>query len=280
MSLCSSHCFFLLEYRTRHLIGRWTGSKWPREFNALEAAARFYARCLRWTFPRSGTRSSIRRRSGADQSFIDDSLAGDGVLAPERLPEPVVAVEPISDGEQAPDGRDVRLAFGHRIETAGVGEGVEIESAVVAVAPDLAEQFERGAHMHRADHQPVVPLGVAVVKMHAEKPAAAMDEVGRQGWLLAGVKSVGEVHGNAEVRRSCLRYGEKRRCSIPKQAVGTRLIRLVLDADLAVGIMFGNGADTGNFPVPDLLVVQLEAVIESVLAEPDRHEVGAHGTRR
>ena len=71
------------------------------------------------------------------------ALAGDGVLPRERLAEPVVAVEPVGDGEQAPDGRDVGLALGHRIEAAGVGEGVEVESAVVAVAPDLAEQLER-----------------------------------------------------------------------------------------------------------------------------------------
>src|SRR3954462_8890171 len=194
MSLCSSHCFFLLEYRTRHLTGRWTGSKGPREFNALEAAARFYARCFRRT-----SRGPARdRRSGADQSFIDDSLAGNGVLAPERLPEPVVAVEPISDAEQALDGRDVRLALGHRIETAGIGEGVEIEGAVVAVVPDLAEQLKRSTHMHRSHHEPVITLGVTVVQVHAEKPAAAMDEVGRKGWLLARVKSVGEVYRHAE----------------------------------------------------------------------------------
>src|SRR4051812_21108359 len=88
---------------------------------------------------------SIRCRSGADQSFVDDSLAGDGVLAPERLPEPVVAVELGGDGEQTLDGRDVRFALGHRIKTAGIGEGVEIEGAVVAVAPDLAEQLKRSA---------------------------------------------------------------------------------------------------------------------------------------
>src|SRR3954470_8825955 len=225
-------------------------------------------------------RRSGADRSGADQGFIDDSLAGDGVLAPERLPKPVVAVELGGDGEQALDGRDVRFALGHRIEAAGIGEGVEIEGAVVAVAPDLAEQLERSTHMHRSHHEPVITLGVTVVQVHAEKPAAAMDEVGRKGWLLARVKSVGEVYRHAEVRRAGLRYGEKRRCSITKQAVGTRLIRLVLDADPAVRIMFGDGPDPGNFPVPDLLVVQLEAVIKAVLAEPDRHEVGAHGTRR
>src|SRR4051794_16189648 len=59
-------------------------------------------------------------RSGADQGLVDDPLAGDGVLAPERLPEPVVAVEPVGDGEQAPHGRDVGLALGHRVEAAGV----------------------------------------------------------------------------------------------------------------------------------------------------------------
>ena len=68
------------------------------------------------------------------------------------------------------------LALGHRIEAGDVGEGVEVESAVVAVAADLAQQFERRAQMHRTDHQPVVALGVAVVEMHAEKAAAAMDE--------------------------------------------------------------------------------------------------------
>src|SRR3954462_3862554 len=144
MSLCSSHCFFLLEYRTRHLTGRWTGSKGPREFNALEAAARFYARCFR----RTSRGPARNRRSGADQSFIDDSLAGDGVLAPERLPEPVVAGALGGDGEQKLCSRDVRFALGHRIKTAGIGEGVEIEGAVVAVAPDLAEQLKRSAHMH------------------------------------------------------------------------------------------------------------------------------------
>ena len=134
--------------------------------------------------------------------------------------------------------------------------------------------------MHRAHHQPVVPLGVAIVQVHAEQPAAAMDQMSRQGWLLAGIERVGEVHGHAEVRRAGLGYGQQRRCGVTKQAVRARLVRLVLDADLAVRIMFGNGADAGNFPVPSLAIVQLEIVIESVLAEPDRHEVGAHGARR
>ena len=147
-------------------------------------------------------------------------LAGDGVLAPERLPEPVVAVEPVGDGEQAPDGRDVGLALGHRIEAAGIGEGVEVEGAVVAVAADLAEQLERRAQMHRADHQPVVALGVAVVEVHAEQPAAAMDEVGREGRLLAGIERVGEVHRHAEVRRAGLRDGEQRRRGVAAAGCG------------------------------------------------------------
>src|SRR3954470_14053763 len=134
-------------------------------------------------------RRSGADRSGADQGFIDDSLAGDGVLAPERLPKPVVAVELGGDGEQALDGRDVRFALGHRIEAAGIGEGVEIEGAVVAVAPDLAEQLKRSAHMDRSHHEPIVPLGVTVVQVQAEKPAAAMDEMSSQGRLLAGVAS-------------------------------------------------------------------------------------------
>src|SRR3954470_14512320 len=94
-----------------------------------------------------------RRRSGADQGLVDDPLAGDGVLAPERLPEPIVAVEPVGDGGQAPDGRDVRLALGHRVEAARVGKGVEVEGTVVAVVADLTEQLERRAQMHRAHHK-------------------------------------------------------------------------------------------------------------------------------
>src|SRR3954464_5857806 len=89
------------------------------------------------TGTRSGTRSPIGHPSGADQSLVKDSLAGDGVLAPERLPEPIIAVEPSGNREQALDGGDVCLALRHRIETAGIGEGVEVERAFVAVVPDL-----------------------------------------------------------------------------------------------------------------------------------------------
>ena len=134
--------------------------------------------------------------------------------------------------------------------------------------------------MHRSHHQPVVTLGVAIVEVHAEQPAAAMDEMGREGRLLAGIEGVGEIDGDAEVRRAGLGYGQQRGGGVTQQAVGARLVRLVLDADPAARIMFGDGADAGDFPVPGLAIVQLEIVVEPVLAEPDRHEVGAHGARR
>ena len=51
-----------------------------------------------------------------------------------------------------------------------------------------------------ADHQAIVALGVGIVQMHAEQPAAAMDQMGRESRLLAGVKRMGEIHGDAEVR--------------------------------------------------------------------------------
>src|SRR3954462_6264162 len=54
-------------------------------------------------------------RSGADQGLVDDPRAGRGVLGAAPLPEPVVAVETVGDGEETPDGRDVGLALGHRV---------------------------------------------------------------------------------------------------------------------------------------------------------------------
>src|SRR5829696_6817984 len=134
--------------------------------------------------------------------------------------------------------------------------------------------------MHRPHHETIVTLAVTVVEVHAEQPAAAMDEMGGKGWLLARIKRVGEVHGYAEVWRAGLGYGEQRSCGVTQQAMGARLVRLVLDADPAARIVFGDGADAGNFPVPSLAIVQLKVVIKSILAEPDRHQVGAHGPRR
>jgi len=81
-------------------------------------------------------------------------MARNGILAPERFPKPIVTVEPIGDGEQTADGCDVHLALGHRIEPARIRESVEIESAVVAVAPDLAQELKRLAQVHRSYHEP------------------------------------------------------------------------------------------------------------------------------
>ena len=43
-------------------------------------------------------------------------------------------------------------------------------------------------------------------------------------------------------------------------------------------IVLGDLADAFDFPVPGLGVVELEIVIEAVLAEPDRHQLDAHRT--
>ena len=151
-----------------------------------------------------------------------------------RLDEAVVAVEPVDDAQHALDGGDVDFALVHRIEPGHVGEGVEVDGAVVAVAADLAQQFDGLQRVHRADHQAVVALGVAVVEMHAEQLAVAGDQGGGKGRLLVGIEHMGEVEGDAEIGQADIADRQQGRRRIRHQAVGARLVRLVLEADLAV----------------------------------------------
>ena len=106
--------------------------------------------------------------------------------------------------------------------------------------------------MHRSHHQAVVTLGVAVVEVHAEQPAAAMDEMGGECRLLTGIERVREIHGDAEVRRAGLGDGQQRGGGVTQQAVRARLVRLVFDADLAVRIVLGDLANAVDLPVPSL----------------------------
>ena len=67
---------------------------------------------------------------------------------------------------------------------------------------------------------------------------------------------------------------------VGEQAVGARLVRLVLDADQALGIVLGDLADAVDLHLPHGGVVDLEAVVEAVLPEPERHQVAARLARR
>src|SRR4029079_9608112 len=100
-------------------------------------------------------------------------------------------------------------------------------------------------------------------------PAAAVNEMGRERRLLASVERVREVDRDPEIGSPGRGMGEMRRCGIAKQAVGARLVRLVLDADPTGGVMLGDGPDASHLEVPCLRIVKLEAVIEAVLAKPD-----------
>ena len=72
--------------------------------------------------------------------------------------------------------------------------------------------------------------------------------------------------------------GQQGGCGVAKQTLRTRFVGLVFNAYLAFAVVVGDLANSLDFPVPRLGVVELEVVIEAVLAEPDGHQLHAHRT--
>ena len=88
-----------------------------------------------------------------------------------------------------------------------------------------------------------------------------------------------EVHRHAEIRRTRIGDRQQSRGCVAQQTLGTRFVGLVLNADLAFAIVLGDLAYAFNLPVPRLGIVELEIVVETILAQPNCHQLNTHGAR-
>ena len=111
----------------------------------------------------------------------------------------VVAVQ-AGDGRQHPaHSPDVRRAFHDRIKAGRVGESVKVDRPVEPATMHFAQQFQRGLFMYGANHQAVVPLGVAIVQMQSKKAGMALDQGCGECGLFVRVKGMGKVERDAKV---------------------------------------------------------------------------------
>ena len=125
------------------------------------------------------------------------------------------------------------------------------------------------------DHQAVVALGIAVVEVKAEDTTVTRHEGGRESRLLVGVEHVCEVERHPKIGQADLLKDQQGRGAVRHETERARLVRLVFDADQAIGIMQSDFPDSRDLVIQQGRVVGLEGIVEAVLAEPERHQAGA-----
>src|SRR5580692_977489 len=111
--------------------------------------------------------------------------------------------------------------------------------------------------------------------MHAEKAAVPTDQGGCEGGLLVRIEHMREIERHADIREIHFLKGKERRRTVRHQAIGTRLVRLVFDADEAVWIVQGDLADALDLIRPELRIVGLKGIVEAILSKPQRHQIAA-----
>src|ERR1700728_1854111 len=111
--------------------------------------------------------------------------------------------------------------------------------------------------------------------MEAEKAAVPADQGGCEGGLLVSIKHMREIECHPDIREVYILEGKERRRAVRHQAVGTRLVRLILDADEAFWIVQRDFADALDLFSPEPRVVGLKGVVEAILSKPERHQIAA-----
>ena len=94
----------------------------------------------------------------------------------------------------------------------------------------------------------------------------SIDQRGCEGGLLVRIKHMCEIEGHADIREIHFLKGKERRRAVRHQAIGTRLIRLVLDADEAVWIVQRDLANALDLICPEPRITGLKGVVEAILS--------------
>src|SRR5579871_2416331 len=104
--------------------------------------------------------------------------------------------------------------------------------------------------------------------MHAQKPAVSTDERGCEGGLLVRIQHMREIERHPDIRKIDFLERKERRRAVRHQAIGTRLVRLVLDADKAAWIVQRDLANALDLVGPEPRIVGLKGVVEAILSKP------------
>src|ERR1700678_4033849 len=111
--------------------------------------------------------------------------------------------------------------------------------------------------------------------MHAEKTAVPADQGGCEGRLLVRIEHMREIERHADMREIPFLERKQRRRAIRHEAIRTRLVRLVFDADEAVWIVQGDLANALDLIRPEPRIIGLKGVVEAILSKPKRHQIAA-----
>ena len=156
-------------------------------------------------------------------------------------------------------------------------ERIEVDGAVKGVLLEIEEHFEHLDRRSHANHESVVHHAVTIVEVNAVELAGTAEDIGSHRGVLVLHEHVTVIERDTQilaVRRVEDHAGEAHRIDI---GVAALLIGLVLDEDMQVGRIVADRLERLNEVVKHVGVVDLEAVVEAIVAEPDRHGIAAAG---
>ena len=161
-----------------------------------------------------------------------------------------------------------------------IGECVEIDHPVKALAVQFHKQLHRLHRMDRADHQPVIALAVAVIQMHPQDARIAPGQLRRLRRNFAGKQHMAEIQRDPGIAAPQFAQRQQVGGNIRHQRKRPRLAWLVFQCDVQVPVVVADLRQTGQTVLPHPRVIALKGIIHPVLPHPQRHHPPAHFGQR